>query len=94
MGATGTAIVSFGSTPSTEASVSVTGQSAILATSLAEAWVMGATTTDNDENAHLFGGVSFRVTCGIPSVGTGFTIYVTCIAGLATGDFKIQWVWN
>ena len=94
MASTGTIDIVFDATPADEASVNVTGQAAILATSQAEAWVMGATSVDNNENAHLFGGVALRITCGIPVDGVGFTIYATSIAGLATGTFKIQWVWN
>lgn len=91
---TGTATVSFGAIPATGATVEITGQTSILATSLAEAWVMGDVTTDNNENAHLFAGVSFRLTCGVITPGVGFTVYITCIAGKCTGDFKIKWVWN
>lgn len=94
MGATGTIAIDFTSTPSTEASVAVTGQAAILGTSLCEAWIMGSTTGTNNEGEHLFGGVGMRLTCGIPTAGNGFTIYGTTIAGLATGTFNIQWVWN
>lgn len=92
--ATGEAIISFGATPSTEASVAVTGQAAILATSLVEAWIMGASTSDNNEGEHLFAGVSLKLTVGIPTASTGFTIYATSTAGMATGDFKIKWVWS
>jgi len=93
VGAQGTATLDFGSTPSVEASVAVTGQAAILATSVAEAWVMGAITAGNDENAHLFAGVGMRLTCGIPVAGTGFTIYGTIFSGLADGTFTVQWAW-
>lgn len=90
--ASGTQTLSLGSTPVDEASVAVTGQAAILSTSQCEAWIMGATTADNDENAHLFAGVVARVVCGVPTAGVGFTIYWTAQM-LADGDFKIQWVW-
>ena len=94
MGAQGTSIVNFGSTPSVEATASVNGQTSILSTSCAESWIMEATTIDNNASNHRFGGVSFRFTCGIPINGNGFIIYVTCLAGAATGQFKICWVWN
>jgi len=94
MGASGETTIDFGATPTQEANIAITGQGSILAASLAEAWIMGAITTDNNENAHLFGGVSMKCTCGIPTAGTGFTIYATCIAGAASGQFKLKWVWN
>ena len=94
MGAKGAIEIDFGATPSAEATVSVTGQAAILATSVAEVWIMGATTSNNDESAHLFGAVSLALAAGIPSAGAGFPIYATCRAGLATGKFAVQWVWE
>ena len=93
MGAQGNIIVDFGSTPSMEATASVTGQTDILSTSCAEAWIMEAVTADNNASNHRFGGVSFRFTCGVPVDGVGFIIYVTCLAGAATGEFKLCWVW-
>lgn len=91
--AVGTATLDFGATPAAEASVSVTGQAAILAGSSVEAWAQGATTAGNNENAHLFAGVGMKLTCGIPVAGTGFTIYATTVAGLATDTFTVQWAW-
>lgn len=92
--ATGTVNIDFGLTPSTEATVTVTGQSAILSTSFVEAFIMAGSTATNDSNGHLFAGVSFRLVCGDIVETTGFTIYVTCISGMATGEFQIKWVWS
>ena len=94
MGAQGTATISFGTTPVDSGSIAVTGQGAILATSLAEAWIMGATTADNNEQDHIQGGVLLQCVCNIPTAGVGFTIFADTLAGLVVGDFKIQWVWN
>lgn len=94
MATTGTATIDFGSTPAAESSVTVTGQAAILATSQVEAWVMGATTASNDANAHMLAATSMRIFCGAPTAGQGFTITAINTMGLATGQFKIQWVWN
>lgn len=90
----GTATIDFGSTPVVEASVVVTGQAAITALSFVEAFVQSESTADNSETNHRFAGVSFRMVCGTIVVGTGFTIYVTCLSGKATGTFKIRWVWS
>ena len=92
--ATGTATVDFGSTPTHEASIAVTGQTLIASGSLVEAFVQGDSTADNTATDHRFAGVSFRLLCDTIIAGTGFTIYVTCIAGLAKGTFKIRWVWS
>lgn len=89
----GEATISFGSTPTNEGTVTVTGQGSILTTSKVKAWVMGATTADNDENAHLFGGLVINVVSNIPTAATGFTLYATTLAGYVTGDFKVKWEW-
>lgn len=94
MAATGTATIDFGATPSDYATVSVTGQGAILASSLAEAFVMGATTTDSDEEDHLMSIHNLRVVCGVPSAGVGFAIHAFAVQGLTKGTYKIQWVWS
>jgi hypothetical protein len=99
MGAQGTTTVSFGTTPTVDtATIAVTGQASILATSLAEAWIQGATAgtagTANDEQSHLQAGALMKLVCGIPSAGVGFTIYCDPVCGMVTGDFKINWVWN
>jgi hypothetical protein len=94
VGAQGTATVSFGATPTVEGSIAVTGQGAILATSLAEAWIMGAATATNTEQDHIQAGALIRCVCNIPTAGVGFTIFCDTIGGLITGDLKVQWVWN
>lgn len=95
MATTGTATIDFGATPCDEATVAVTGQTGILASSLCEAFVMGATTADSDENDHIMASQLMQLVCGIPSAGTGFTIYAFCNMGHITqGTFKIQWVWS
>jgi len=90
----GTVDIVLGSTPVTEATVAVTGQAAILATSSARAWIQGYASADNDENAHLAAGVLVNLTCGLPVAATGFTIYFSVIAGLATGTFRLRWAWK
>ncbi len=91
---TGTATIAFGATPTAEGSIDVTGQTAILSTSFVEAFIMAESTATNDTTDHQFAGVSVKLVCGNISVGTGFTIYATCIAGLITGDLKVKWVYT
>ena len=93
--AIGTSTVSFGSTPTSEATVVVTGQTTIASGAYIEAFMaQDDTTVDNNATDHSFAAVSFRLAAGSLVVGTGFTVFVTTIAGEATGDFKIRWVWT
>ena len=90
----GTAIIDFGSGAGTaEASVTVTGQTSISATSKAEAYVMGDDTSSNHTALdHRWIGSFMNLTCGTPTAGAGFTIYATCIDTM-TGRFTIRWIW-
>jgi hypothetical protein len=93
--AQGTATVDFGSTPSSEATIAVTGQATIQATSLTEAWIEEATSANNDANAHRTAGVVMRVVCESKIAGTGFTIRATVSgASGATGQFRVNWAWS
>ena len=90
----GTATLDFGVAPgSNEASVAVTGQGSILATSKAEAYIMGDDTSTNHTAAdHRYIAAILGLTCGTPSVGTGFTIYGRCTDKL-TGTVSVRYVW-
>lgn len=94
MGAQGTTTIDFGSTPTSEASIAITGQTGIVSGSLAEAFVMGGSTGTNTADDHRFAAVSLRLVCDSIVAGTGFTIYAVATAGEATGTFNIKWVWN
>lgn len=93
--AIGTATINFGAHPgSNEASVVVTGQGTISATSKVEAWVMGEDTSSNhtaEDHRYLPQFASF--TCGTPTAATGFTIYARSIHKL-TGNYTLRWVWS
>jgi hypothetical protein len=90
----GTATIDFGAFPgSSEASVSVTGQTGINGTSKAEAYLMGDdTTADHTAADHRYAPAFIGLTCGTPSAGTGFTIYGRCLDKMQ-GTFSIRWVW-
>lgn len=92
--AQGTATLNFGAFPgSNEASVAVTGQTGISATSKADAFVMGDDTTgDHTANDHRYFDLLVGLTCGTPSAGTGFTIYARSEEKFQ-GTFQIRWVW-
>jgi len=92
--ATGSTIIDFGGFPgSNEASVSVTGQTAILGTSKVEAWIMADdTTTDHTAADHRYFILLAALSCSTPSAGTGFTIYARSLEKLQ-GTFTVRWVW-
>lgn len=92
--ATGTATIDFGAFPgSNEASVAVTGQGSILATSKAEAYVMADdTTVDHTASDHRYFAALMGLACGTPTLATGFTIYARSTEKLQ-GTFALRWVW-
>ncbi len=92
--ATGTATIDFGSgLGSNEASVVVTGQGSISATSKVETWVMSDDTSSNHTASdHKYIGQFASFTCGTPTAATGFTIYGRSIHKL-TGTWTLRWVW-
>lgn len=88
----GTTTVDFGA-GSNEASVSVTGQTGISATSKADAFVMADdTTVDHTASDHRYLAALAGLTCGTPTAGTGFTIYATSTQKLE-GTYQVRWVW-
>lgn len=92
--ATGTATIDFGAFPgSNEASVTVTGQASIQATSKVEAFIMGDDTTgDHTASDHKYFAALVGLTCGTPTAGTGFTIHARSTEKLQ-GTFALRWVW-
>lgn len=90
----GTAILDFGASPgSNEASVTVTGQAAILSTSKVEAYIMADdTTSDHTASDHKYLGLFVALSCGTPTNATGFTIHARSTEKLQ-GTFALRWVW-
>ncbi len=90
----GTATLDFGAAPgANEASVAVTGQATISATSKAEAYIMGDDTSSNHTAGdHKYVGLWLNLTCGTPTAATGFTIYGRSTEKLS-GAFTVRWVW-
>ncbi len=93
--ATGTAEIDFGAFPgSNEASVIVTGQATISATSKCEAWVMADdSTTDHTAADHRYFPLFAVLTCGTPTAATSFTIYARSTEKLQ-GKYALRWVWT
>ena len=91
---TGTSTIDFGAYPgSSEASVVVTGQTGISATSKAEAFIMGDDTSSSHTAAdHRYLSALMGCTCSTPTAGSGFTIYARALDKLQ-GTWTLRWVW-
>ena len=92
---TGTATLDFGSAPgSNEASVAVSGQSLILATSLVQAFVMADdSSADHTANDHRYFSTFATLSCSAPTSASGFSIYARSHHKL-TGQWAVRWVWS
>lgn len=99
MATAGTAIVDFGSTPTDEASVVLTGMTDMTASMHVEVFLQADDTTvglggiENDEAAHK--ALSYFITKPVADsrvAGTGFTAWLRLWAGRATGKYKIHHV--
>lgn len=90
----GTTTIDFGAAPgSNEASIAVTGQGSIGASSKVEAYVMADDTAGtHTANDHRYFAALVGLTCGTPTAATGFTIYARCLEKLE-GQFQVRWVW-
>ena len=90
--AIGTAIINFGA-GSNEASVTVTGQTSISATSKTDAFIMADdSTVSHTSSDHRYLACLAGITCGTPVAGEGFVIYATSTQKLQ-GSYQIRWVW-
>ena len=90
----GTAIIDFGGGQgSNEATVIVTGQSAISVTSKCHAYFMGDDTTPtHSAEDHRYAAALMGLTCGTPTALLGFTIHARSFQKL-TGQFSLRFVW-
>lgn len=91
----GSTVLDFGTHPGSDrATVDVTGQGAILATSKVEAQIRMQATTgsadpSDDHSADEHSLEELKVIAGAIVVGTGFTIY-----GQALGEHRLKGRWN
>lgn len=96
MGAQNIALLDFGAFPGkSDASIAITGQTTILAGSLAEAWLVPVATADHTADEHLV--EELEVYAGNIVAGTGFTIYGICRGKgdvRIYGTWSVAWVWN
>lgn len=90
---TGIAVVDFGSTPSSQATVVVEDQD-IGAYSFVQAVINSRATADNNQIQHEMAGAFIRSVIQDIVPGIGFSIGCICFAGRATGKFKVDWAWR
>ena len=90
MGAQGTTTVDFGAFPGkSDASVAITGQTAILSGSLVEAWMFPTATVDHSADEHVI--EPLEIYAGAVVAGTGFTVYAlnrNSISGVDSPRFE------
>lgn len=89
----GTAVIDFGDTPSAEASVVVSGQTQILATSQVRVSMQVDTMLNNNADDHLLAALTMNFAAGAPVAGDGFTIYASSNFALWTKRFRLRWRW-
>ena len=91
--AIGFGVLDFGVFPgSNAASVAITGQTSILATSAVEAWMMAEDYSGHTANDATYASLFTAISCSVPTPSTGFTIYARSTEKLQ-GQFKVRWVW-
>lgn len=90
----GTAVLDFGDTPDDFASVDVTGQTSILATSHVRCWLQGETMANNAPEDHILLGAFAKLIPSDPTPGVGFTINCIVLEGLFTKKFRLKWLWS
>lgn len=91
MAAQGSITVDFGA-GDVDKLVSVTGQTGITGSSLAEAWVFPVATATNTADDTAYDDI--RVVAYNVTAGVGFDILVKSGTGLLHGQHTIGWVWN
>lgn len=85
--------IDFGSgNGSNEASVAVTGLTAITSSNAAEAFIMYENSTDYTADDQAYLAAFIALTCSVPTDGVGFTIYARATEQL-TGKVKCRYVW-
>ena len=93
MGAQGHTTVDFGAFPgTTEARVSITGQTGIAAASDTEAWIRCETSADHSSDEHAIEDMVVQAQDNV--AGTGFLITAHPLIGRCYGVYNVSWVWN
>lgn len=89
----GIATVDFGSTPSSSAAITIEDED-VGPYSFISASILGRNTITNSAIQHEMASVFMKASIQDIVPGTSFAINCVCLAGLATGSFKIDWMWG
>ncbi len=71
--------------------INITGQGAILPSSLVEAWLLPVATSDHSVDEHFVENIHVRA--GNIVNGVGFDIHAECKLGGTYGLFTVGWAW-
>jgi hypothetical protein len=88
----GWAVVDFGAAGASDATITITGQSDMLATHVPIAQVACIATADHSVDEHFVEEIEVR--CGAVTPGAGFTIYVRTRNLELMGRWSIAWSWG
>lgn len=92
-GFTGQVEIDFGSTPSDEANVVITGQAGITQNAIIQVSLPAMATSNNTANDAEFAAIAIDLSVGNIVDNVGFTIKAFCTIGFVTGKFKINYRW-
>jgi len=93
-GATGQIIIDFDNGNSIASNV-VTGQSAIVSTSVPRFYVLGTSSTStHNQTEHQLADILFSLSCSNINVGTGFTVTAISKTGILRGAWLVNWIWS
>ena len=88
----GTAVVDFGAAGSDMASVVITGQTGIAATSFVMAVLAAIATADHSADEHVIEPIV--VTPGAIVPGVGFTVFARTGNVEVFGEWTVKWMWS
>lgn len=93
MGQKGVTTIDFGAHPGSDvATVQVTGQTAVAAGAVVDAWLLAKETADHSIDEHVIDGPT--ILAGSVTAGVGFTIHGLALNGNLTGAWSVAWVWD
>lgn len=91
MATSGSTTVDFGTSGEMTATKAITGQTAIISTSVVDAWIMATASTDHTADEHVV--EDMTVMAGNVVAGTGFTIYAHSLSIPLRGVWTVGWAW-
>lgn len=90
----GTATLNFGTMPTEEASIAVTGQTGIQTSSVVRVWLQDDTTAGNTATDHLFAAQTVQLAFETPVLNTGFIVHALSTFAYWTKTLQLHWSWS